>query len=596
MADTTILVPGNPGGECNPSISIEDTSKYLIKDNYLGEFEENFEKEIARENLGVYGKTDVYTQDETLLVIKESNKELLDNHLDADDPHGIIPQIEPRFNGLVRDDGTTPFTQPQTGVDPISDFHLTTKRFVSSLLTGHLGKTDPHNIMPLVQEALKEYIKATQVYNKKEVYTRKEVEGLIGGFVKKDGTTPFIKPQLGVTPLSDNHLSTKKYADDLMRSHMVDIDPHGFGSILSQKMSNYYKKSETYSKAETYSRAQISLIINELVRDAALSAIEEHINQYDPHGVLREIDSRNYVKRDGSVPFTSPQKGIDATEDDELITLRQLKELIGDPEDPDNPGQIGGCEGWKTSGPVQTTVGFVEDNTLLPEKLSCQEVLDLIFYGKGIDVKSPAYCAHGQTVPVTMIIHGSTALIQYGELWQDGVQIGIYSKEDFAGGEYTVDSLPITKDTPFTFKVMYENGTELQAQCMTKVAYLAFIGLLPKWYNGSNVTYDYLLDLIVDDPLNNTIDTSGDSISEIKQKYSFSSPGELKHPFVALPKDYPNLVQLITPSQNFGLEAFDIISDIPMRIPGVAGDKIYKIYIYREALVALNVEVTFKFN
>lgn len=41
-----------------------------------------------------------------------------------------------------------------------------------------------------------------------------------------------------------------------------------------------------------------------------------------------------------------------------------------------------GCEGWKTSGPVQTTVGFVEDNTQLPDHLTCQEIFDLIFMEK----------------------------------------------------------------------------------------------------------------------------------------------------------------------------------------------------------------------
>ena len=45
----------------------------------------------------------------------------MDTHLATDDPHNILPQIEGKFEGLVKQDGTTPFTAPQTGVNPVSD-------------------------------------------------------------------------------------------------------------------------------------------------------------------------------------------------------------------------------------------------------------------------------------------------------------------------------------------------------------------------------------------------------------------------------------------------------------------------------------------
>lgn len=585
MADNSILTPGGSGNECiNPVNEQIDTSQFLKVDYRLGEFESESDKQIARINLGAAGINDVYDKTSADLKTLEAVKTSMDTHLATEDPHNIIPTIESKLEGFVKEDGTTPFLAPQTGVDPLTDFHLTTKRFVTALMDSHLAKTDPHNIIPLVEEILKVYVTTDQIYRKVELYTREQVDDLIKNFVRRDGTTAFLKPQLGVTPVADGHLSTKKYVDDVMFKHLVDADPHGFVTLLNQRLNNYFRKTETYSKAETYSRAQIDAIINQLVIDAARGAIEEHINQYDPHGTLKEIYSKHYVPRDGSVPFTAPQKGVDAVEDDELVTKRQLDASIV--EEPV----------WITSGPVQTTVGFVEDETDPGEKLNLQEVMDAIFYGKSVDVKAPAYALLGSIVDVELFVRGSTGVISYAELWQNDELIGTYTKDDFELGQLTVKSLPINEETTFTFKVFYPNGTYLEASCTTKVAYDIFVGILPKWYAASNVNYDYLLQLVQSDPENNSIDSSGDLVSEIKHKYNFSSPRELKQIFVAMPKEYPDLVQMTTPSQQFGLESFDIISDIPFEIPGLSNSKIYKIYVFKESLVTLNLEVTFKFD
>lgn len=585
MADNSILTPGGSGNECiNPVNEQIDTSQFLKVDYRLGEFESESDKQIARINLGAAGINDVYDKTSADLKTLEAVKTSMDTHLATEDPHNIIPTIESKLEGFVKEDGTTPFLAPQTGVDPLTDFHLTTKRFVTALMDSHLAKTDPHNIIPLVEEILKVYVTTDQIYRKVELYTREQVDDLIKNFVRRDGTTAFLKPQLGVTPVADGHLSTKKYVDDVMFKHLVDADPHGFVTLLNQRLNNYFRKTETYSRAETYSRVQIDAIINQLVIDAARGAIEEHINQYDPHGTLKEIYSKHYVPRDGSVPFTTPQKGVDAVEDDELVTKRQLDASIV--EEPV----------WITSGPVQTTVGFVEDETDPGEKLNLQEVMDAIFYGKSVDVKAPAYALLGSIVDVELFVRGSTGVISYAELWQNDELIGTYTKDDFELGQLTVKSLPINEETTFTFKVFYPNGTYLEASCTTKVAYDIFVGILPKWYAASNVNYDYLLQLVQSDPENNSIDSSGDLVSEIKHKYNFSSPKELKQIFVAMPKEYPDLVQMTTPSQQFGLESFDIISDIPFEIPGLSNSKIYKIYVFKESLVTLNLEVTFKFD
>jgi len=58
------------------------------------------------------------------------------------------------IDGVIKNDGSVPFTNPQEGVDPVQDFHLATKRFVENVLKEHLGKTDPHRIIPEIENML----------------------------------------------------------------------------------------------------------------------------------------------------------------------------------------------------------------------------------------------------------------------------------------------------------------------------------------------------------------------------------------------------------------------------------------------------------
>lgn len=581
MGDNTILTPGMTGAqECSAEQKEQDT-QYLVKDNYLGEFENEVEKSLALENLGAYPKSKVYTKTEADIASQTAIKEALQQHLNSEDPHGIIPQIQNELEGVVKQDGSTPFVNPQTGVDPISDFHLTTKRFVQKLINDHLSKEDPHNIVSKVEDILTNYVKLSQVYLKNQVYTTQEIDSKLGSFLRKDGTTPFIKPQMGVDPTLDSHLSTKRYVDQIMWKHLADIDPHGFISTLNKRLANYYKKSETYSKAETYSRIQIDTIIRSLVMDAAREAIEEHINQFDPHNILSEIRKEGYVKQDGSTPFKNPQKGVPGQDPNDLVVLEQLQEI---------EKQI---PVWITSGPIQTTVGFMEDNSNVPPKMTFQEVMDAIFYGKTIDVKSPPTAYIGDTVIVDMYVRGS-GLISHAFLYQNDELIATLQPSDFDLGHAQAHSLPITSDTTFKFVVFYVSGTSLEVSCKTLVSYGVFVGLLPKWYTGANVTYDYLLELIQEDPINNKMYGENGNLYEINHKYSFEAP-ELKHFFVALPKSYNDLVEMSTKSQQVGIQAFDVISDIPLNVPN-KGDVIYKFYIYSEALVAFDTEVTFKFG
>lgn len=583
----TILTPGEEN--INPS-PIEQTTPYLEKDNYLSEYQTEGEKAVVRENLDVYSKDSVYNKTESDTLLDKTIKEAFDKYLNMDDPHGILPTVEEMIEGVVRNDGSTPFLAPQKGVDPVQDYHLVTKRFVTKLLKDHIGSEDPHKILPEVEDMLEQYVKQSQVYFKNQLYTKNEIDQQSGKYIQKDGSTPFTKAQIGADPQIDSHLATKRYVDAIMYKHLVDVDPHGFISILNKRLASYAKASNVYDKTQTYSRVQIDSIVRSLVHDAAKEVLIEHLNEFDPHNILAEVRKLKYVKQDGSIPFKAPQKGVDAIDPQDLVTMHQVEEKVKNLQE-----QITNTEPiWRTSGPVESTVGHIDDNTPVPTIMSLQEVLDAIFYGKGISISAPDYVTINNKVPVTLCVHGSTGLIDIAELYQDGELIISFVKEDFENGCVTVDSLPIIEDTEFTFKVTYTNGAAHEESITVKVALPIFVGLLPKWKFGNVITWNYLEELASEEPNNNQFISSSNNLNQLSINYSFQD-AKLRHPFVVVPVSYPDLDNMSTTPQKFGIDAFDVIDMIPLKVPGVEKDIIFKIYIYRQALSSLNQEVTFNF-
>ena len=583
----TILTPGEEN--INPS-PIEQTTPYLEKDNYLSEYQTEGEKAVVRENLDVYSKDSVYNKTESDTLLDKTIKEAFDKYLNMDDPHGILPTVEEMIEGVVRNDGSTPFLAPQKGVDPVQDYHLATKRFVTKLLKDHIGSEDPHKILPEVEDMLEQYVKQSQVYFKNQLYTKNEIDQQSGKYIQKDGSTPFTKAQIGADPQIDSHLATKRYVDAIMYKHLVDVDPHGFISILNKRLASYAKASNVYDKTQTYSRVQIDSIVRSLVHDAAKEVLIEHLNEFDPHNILAEVRKLKYVKQDGSIPFKAPQKGVDAIDPQDLVTLHQVEEKVKNLQE-----QITNTEPiWRTSGPVESTVGHIDDNTPVPTIMSLQEVLDAIFYGKGISISAPDYVTINNKVPVTLCVHGSTGLIDIAELYQDGELIISFVKEDFENGCVTVDSLPIIEDTEFIFKVTYTNGAVHEESITVKVALPIFVGLLPKWKFGNMITWNYLEELASEEPNNNQFISSSNNLNQLSINYSFQD-AKLRHPFVVVPVSYPDLDNMSTTPQKFGIDAFDVIDMIPLKVPGVEKDIIFKIYIYRQALSSLNQEVTFNF-
>ena len=131
MAETILTL-----GKDNSS-NIEQTTTvdpgYLVKDKLLSEFKTEAEKSAARQNLGVLPAENVYTKEEIEPVIVEKISRKLAEHLDSSE-HITEEEIIELLADLVKTDGTTPFTAPQAGKDPVSNHHLTTKIYVDSLI------------------------------------------------------------------------------------------------------------------------------------------------------------------------------------------------------------------------------------------------------------------------------------------------------------------------------------------------------------------------------------------------------------------------------------------------------------------------------
>ena len=583
----TILTPGEENIK-EPPIK-EPIIPYLEKDNYLSEFQTIEEKAIARENLDVYSKDSVYNKTESDTLLDRTIKEAFDKYLNMEDPHGILPTVEEMIEGVVRNDGSTPFLAPQQGVDPVQDYHLATKRFVTRLLKEHTDAEDPHRILPEVEDMLEQYVKQSQVYFKNQLYTKNEIDQQSGQYIKRDGSTPFTKAQIGADPQIDSHLATKRYVDAVMYKHLVDVDPHGFIAILNKRLAQYAKVSNVYDKSQTYSRVQIDSIIRSLVHDAAKEAIIDHVSEFDPHNILAEVRKLKYTKQDGTTPFKAPQKGVDAVDPQDLVTLHQVEEKIseqlGEPEQPV----------WITSGPVEAQVGMVKEGDTLASSVTFQEAMDAIFYGKRVKLTIPELSNIGESFPITLCIQGSLATVDYAEIWQNGKYLATITKEDLEeSGCVTVDGLPIDSDSEVTAKVFYTNGSIHEVTETVSVALPVFIGIIPRWKFGNTVTYNQLLELSLEDSKNNKFYDKGIHLQSIEHSYNFDEDREQKI-IVALPVTYNNLVEMSNSAQVVTSDAFEVIDQIPFQVPGSTSDIIYKIYIYKQDLYSLNTTMKFKF-
>ena len=307
--DDSILIPDYQNSVNN---STSSPSEYLKKDNFLSEYQTEGEKGVVRDNLNVPSRDAVYSKQDANVYIAQKIYEAIQEHLNNKDPHQIIQEVVRMMEGVIKQDGSVSFTSPQSGVDPISKEHLTTKNYVDELIKQHKLEDNPHNLLTEINNLLKNYAKLVDVYTKDQSYNKDEINLQSKNYINKDGSVPFSNVQIGVDPELDAHLATKRYVDKLVNNHKDEINPHGFITILNQQLSNYIKKVDVYDKTETYSKDQINSIINNVVSDIIDVSLEEYSNTIDTK--INQIKSQEYVKQDGSTPFKSPYTVIYATE------------------------------------------------------------------------------------------------------------------------------------------------------------------------------------------------------------------------------------------------------------------------------------------
>lgn len=571
MSNDAILIPGENDEVCDTP---QETTpqEYLTIEGSLKEIADSGKQALARNNLEVYSKLEVNDIRNRIVSQADSDREqtkAITNELSQN-----LENIQQTQDEFVKRDGSTPFESIQEGITPSDNAQnaLVTVKYILKKLKSYSTTSDANKTLEDKLAILDNYALLSDVYKKSNTYCKAQINNLLESYVKADGTTPFKYPQEGQYPKLRAHLSTKGYVDDTIKQHKNELDPHNFQAILNQKLSNYYKKSETYTKAQTYSRLQLDQIIDQLVSDACKNLIEEHINttqhltSQDIQRIIKQYSVNNLV-----------------TKEDLNESLLETKQELSDV----NPI-------WKTSGPVLTTVGFVEDNTELPSEMTMQEILDSIFYGAKISIDVTDGVQIGEKVDVTVCIHGgvrtdSIILYQGDEILEQ------FTDVDFAEGCVTVESNPITEDTVFKFVVLYTNGLEQKVEATVKAIAPTFIGLLPKWKFGNTITFEYLQELSNEDKVNNKFYNVGDNIESIIHQYNFTDK-QLKHLFIVVPEKYPSLEQMRIPSQQFGVEAFDVINMIPLQVPNAPKDIIYKMYIYRQALSSANQETIFKFK
>lgn len=572
MGNDDILIPGMPNDleESKPSVEIPE-NLYLLIDEALSEIAHagTLKQWQARQNLNVYSTTETDSQ-----ILDQVN--ILHGHLKTK-----IHDIKTEVSELSNDNKTIhdqlnslPETFSTKGENTALKDNL--ESFIEDKLSAYLTST---KVEEKIVDALIDYITRSQIeqYLKDKFYNKREIDDCKNGYIKKDGSTPFLAPQKGVYPKFRKELATAGYVLDRIQDHKNEEDPHGFTKKLNNKLSNYYTRSEVYKKADTYSRDMIDRMIDKLVKEACDSLIDRHIS-VTPHLTSLEVLSiiKNYAL-------------------DNLVNKSEYTDLIEELTDQINYGLI-----WKPTGPVQTTVGFVEDNTELPT-MNLQQIMDAIFYDREISLNVPDNVNIGEKVEITVCLHGSIELVEKVELYQDGKLIREFDVEEFEEtGCITFETdEEIQKDTEFTLKVTYTNGTELEESKTVKCNFPIFIGSLPLFKFAYTVNYEYLQELEKENLGKFT------TIDDATYQFDFVDP-KLRHIFIVVPASYPDLQSMTSQSQEFSDGAFeglqeseenvDIINIIPLKLPNVNKVITYKIYVYKQALSSLNSKITFNFK
>ena len=589
MGDSDILT-GGQSSQCvieNLDQQI-DTSGFLQKDQYLGEFSEKAslpdgstfdEKAKVRDNLNVFSRTEVEdmvdTEHDHML---ETVNSTMRNHLEAEDPHGAKAYAE----SILQQYKLTNNTELNTLKANFES--LLNKRLLDYIKTKDFETFKSQTLKDLA-------LQLENFYTKNRLYTKEEINVLNSQFVKTNGSTPFTKAQEGIDPVLDRHLATKRYVDNAI-SHVSDfLNNVEFRTWLNQRLAAYAKLSDTYSRDIIDNKLQdlVDSVVSVAINKALTDLLKEHIEAEDPHGDRAYADGK----------FATKEAITNLTKED---IPQLIEELQKDIQESIDSAIESSTPVWKTSGPVQTTVGFVEDNTDFKNKeFTLQAIMDAIFYGKQVQISAAEEVVMGDTTDVTVTIHGSTETIIKIVIKQGDEIIAELEPSDLdENGQATVKSNPILEDTEFTVEVYYYGlDKPFTDSTITKVGLGVFIGLIPQFETASTINWNRLVELTKSDPINNNMFTSRvETISELEMKFNFSSPNDPKQILIAVPANYPDIVEMSTSSQQFSTDAFNIVNQISLNVTLATGDSksiLYKYMVYKQPIVTLSTKVTFKF-
>lgn len=589
----TIVLGSDQDDAINKNSEVQKSETPLIHEKLLSEFSGD-EKPLVLENLGVYPKDKVMTIDETKAYVSEQIRNGIDSHVGEEDPHGFLDDVADMLSNYVKTDGSNGFTNRVKGITPIEENDLATKKYVDDSIVLHEKKDDPHGTLKEVKELLKSYATVEDTAMKSLTYTKDQVAMLIKDFIDVNASKGFLKPVLGKYPLLNDHLSTKRYVDDVFSLH-IQNDDHNIAEKIQNSLIGYVKADSVYKKEETYSRPQINAKIEEIARPVVDSMMREHLLADDPHGILKTVREMNPVRSDGSVAFTSPQKGVAGKSSNDFVIKKQLDDEISRVLSTITDGGATDRT-WTPSGPVQATVGLVNKGTQFNEPMSLQQVIDAFFYGKSLSIEVPDYCQYGDSVDINITVR-PTSMIDDVKVYQGDKLIGQYGMEDFSEDGCIVEkSLPITNGCEeFKLEVTFTNSSKCVDYDTCCVAYAVYVGAMPKWLAGSSTSIDYLNSLCNSDPINNKKFFNGNSTCKYNISYKFNSPEEPKSIFIGMPIDYPSLDYILTRTQQISADEFVTIDNIPYTMPD--GEIVmYKLFIFPEGITKMNMDVLYKLD
>lgn len=264
-----ILNVGTNQSCINQQESWIDTSMFLQKDNYLGEFSNEVpsedggtidEKALARLNLEVYSKA------ESDASSSQYTDNAINDHSNADDPHKDRAYTDSRIQ-----DTSSNFN------NQLTDLRNNLERLINNV----------QNILT------RDYATVNQLNG---------ITNQLNNFVKKDGSIPFTKPQIGVNPTNSNHLATKGYVD----------------RAAEPKVREYLNSEEFRTIVNTI----INSIIEELFPES-FSEIQETISD-----ILLALDEIDFVTAESLNDLNSRTNKIENTLiDNELTISASLNDL-----------------------------------------------------------------------------------------------------------------------------------------------------------------------------------------------------------------------------------------------------------------------------